>query len=177
MGWAILAHPPNIVLRSSVTLKQYTWWNAYQQQYWTDEPRFKSAHGVLNVLSDLVYKIGQQCGRRSNRQLSLTSRLQTKQIKISEQIVMQRQELKIKFGEGQAPLARVIFGWHHVLIPYHLFRGIQRHFVQQFQLRLSPLVFWDLMGQLPVWNYTLNTLPRVPSGRHRRTSGHPQGHL
>jgi len=79
-------------------------------------PRLHAEDGVFDVLPDFV------------------GRLQTEQIEVAQQVVVQRQKLQVEFRKRQAALAGKVFRRHDVLVPYDVLCRIQRHFVESFQL-------------------------------------------
>ena len=61
-----------------------------------------------------------------------TSRFQPEEIKISEEIVMKGEKLKIKFWQSKAAFTTKVFSWHNIFIPYDFLSRIQRHFIKEF---------------------------------------------
>mmetsp|Transcript_71011 Transcript_71011/g.179168 ORF Transcript_71011/g.179168 Transcript_71011/m.179168 type:complete len:380 (-) Transcript_71011:1263-2402(-) len=80
----------------------------------------------------------------------LISGLQPEQVKVSEQVVVDGQELQIQFWQGQGVVAGVMLLGHEVGIPNELLRWIQRHLLNVVLLEAWPLqpVDQDLREQL-----------------------------
>ena len=74
----------------------------------------------------------------------LTGGLEPEEVEVAQQIVVQREELEVEFGQRQAALARKELHRHDILVPDDGLGGVERHLVERLQLRRSSLVLRDL---------------------------------
>ena len=96
-------------------------------------PGLHLEHRLLDVLADLE------------------GGLESKQVNVADQVVLQREKLQVQLRNGQTVLRVVVLRWHQVLIPDGLLGRIERQLVDLLDLRAERLemIDEDLFDQLP----------------------------